>query len=237
MTNAVPTFTVQDWGAVAQVAATIITLVGVLGSFWLSVKALREVQTDRKLRQRPHLAFEPGGHQIAVRFVPAGKHIPGVNPAYVEKVFPHLPDGAESVRMVHNHYGHLKNFGSGPALLTHITWIPKLVWIGSEKFVLDDKKLSEPVYSRTLNKMPSCPSHIAEGAEAALSRLPTFIEKDFERKITRVEGHFLIECEDVFGETLSVRQTFHLFARYKEDPPHIHVTFSDLISGDDAKDA
>jgi hypothetical protein len=235
MTNAVSTLSVQDWGAVAQVAATIITLFGVIGSFWLSVKALREVQTDRKLRQRPHLAFEPGGHKIAVKFVQAGKHIPGVNPAYVAKVFPNLPDNAESVRMVQSHYGHLKNYGSGPALLTQITWIPKLVWVGSEKFVLDEKKLSEPSYSRVLNEMPSCPGHIAEGAEATLSRLPTFIEKDIERKITRVEGHFLIECEDVFAQTLSVRQKFHLFARYKEEPPHIHVTFSDLISEYDKK--
>ena len=244
MTNALSTLTVQDWGAVAQVAATLITFVGVLGSLWLSVKALREVQTDRKLRQRPHLAFETGGYQIPVEFVAAGKRIPGVNPAYVEKVLPNLPDGAESVRMVHkgknmeqSFYGHLKNFGSGPALLTHVTWIPKVVWVGSEKFDLDDKKLAEPVYSCSLNKMPSCPSHIAAGAEAELSRLPTFIEKDFERKITHVEGHLLIECEDVFAEALTVRQKFHLFARYKEDPPHIHITFSDLISGDDAKDA
>jgi hypothetical protein len=244
MTNAIPTLTIQDWGAVSQVVATLITFVGVLGSLWLSVKALREVQKDRKLRQRPHLAFEPGEHQIAVEFVADGKRIPGVNPAYVEEVFASLPDNAESVRIVHksrhhekSFYGHLNNFGLGPALLTHVTWIPKIVWIGSEKFVLDEQKLAEPVYRSELNQMPSCPSHIAPGAEAALSQLPTFIEKDFEKKITQVEGYFHIECEDVFGETLVVKQEFYLFARYKEDPPHVYVLFGDLISGDDEGDA
>ena len=244
MTNVLSTLTAQDWGAIAQVAATLIALVGVLGSLWLSVKALREVQKDRKLRQRPHLAFETGGHPIPVEFVAVGKRIPGVNPAYVEMVLPNLPDNAESVRMVHKGkdleqrcYGQLKNFGSGPALLTAVTWIPKVVWVGSEQFVLDVNKLAEPIYSSSLNKMPSIPSHIAAGAEAKLSRLPTFIEKDFDRKITRVDGHLLIECEDVFAEALTVRQKFRLFARYNEDPPHVHITFSDLISGDDATDA
>jgi hypothetical protein len=205
---------------------------------------LREVQLDRRLRQRPHLAFEPGGYQIPVEFVVAGKRIPGIDPAYVEKVLANLPDKAESVRLVHrprhfedSFYGHLKNFGSGPALLTHVTWIPSVVWVGSEKFVLDASKLAEPVYSGELNQMPSCPSHIAPDTEAALSRLPTFIEKDFEKKITQVEGLLHIECEDVFGETLVARQEFLLFTHYKEAPPHVHVTFGDLISGDDERDA
>jgi hypothetical protein len=245
MTNAIANLTIQEWASVAQVMATLVTFIGVLGSLWLSVKALREVQTDRKLRQRPHLAFETGGWKLPVEFVMAGKRIPGVNPAYVEQAFASLPNNAESIRLLDRKsqsgkpifYGQLKNFGSGPALLTHITWIPKVVWIGSEKFVLDDKKLSEPLYSGPLNRIPSCPSHIAPSAEAELSRLPTFIEKDFEKKITRVEGNLLIECQDVFAETLSIRQKFYLFTNYKENPPSVHITFGDLLLEKNKADA
>jgi len=50
-----------DYVAIAQIILPIITLIGIIVSMWLSVKALREVQTDRRLRQMPHLAFEPGG--------------------------------------------------------------------------------------------------------------------------------------------------------------------------------
>jgi hypothetical protein len=240
MTNVLASLTVQDWGLVAQIVATLATLTGVLVSLWLSVKALREVQTDRKLRQRPHLAFEMGGWKLPVEFVTAGKRIPGINPTYVESVFPDLPATAESVRLFNQKskhwrptfYGRLKNFGFGPALSTYITWIPKVIWIGSEKFVLDDKKLAEPIYSAKLNQMSTSPSHIAPGVEAKLSRLPTFIEKDVNKKITRVEGHILIQCEDVFAETLSVRQEFGLFTGYNESPPTVLIKFSYLIQNE-----
>lgn len=178
-----------EYSMLAQILLTIITFIGIIISMWLSVKALREVQTDRKLRQKPFLGFEPGGHRLPIEFLKAGKTIPGINPEYVQKVFPDLPDDAESVRLKHipregGHveillYGHLKNYGLGPALSTEVTWIPKAIWIDSEKFVVDDKKLLEPLYGKELNSMPSIPTHILPGEEAKLSRLPTFVDKDF----------------------------------------------------------
>ncbi|MCA1657770.1 MAG: hypothetical protein LC627_00555 [Verrucomicrobiaceae bacterium] len=228
--------TLLEWAAFAQVVATVVVLFGIIISLWMSVKALREVQLDRKLRQRPHLAFETGGWAFPVHFVVAGRRVPGVNPAYAEEVLVQIPPNAESVRIVESsdpktppYFGRLKNYGTGPALLTHVTWIAKEVWIGAEKFTVDSQKAAEPLYAAPLNYMPTIPSHIAPDAEASLSRLPAFIEKDYERKIRQVDGVLHIECEDVFREQISLKQQFHLFTRYTNNPPEIHVTFSDLV--------
>jgi len=228
-----------EYSELLQVLPTIIMSIGIIASIWLSIKALREVQTDRELRQSPYLEFEPGGHRLHIVFEKAGAAIPGINPEFAKKSFPNVPDDAESVRLkpVRNEdgsdgpllYGELRNYGLGPALSTEITWIPKEIWIGSEKFLLDGKKLLEPPYQRILNTMPSTPSHILPSKCASLSRLPTFIEKDFEKKITRVEGFFEIECKDVSGKKHVVKQEFHLFTGYKCEKPFFHVTFSHLL--------
>lgn len=228
--------TIVEWGAIAQVGATLVAAVGVIVSLWVSINTLREVQKDRKLRQRPHLAFETGGWCFAVEFVAAGRRVPGVNPAYAEKVLSTIPPNAESVRIKDTgdsksppFFGRLKNYGAGPALLTHVTWVAEEVCIGSDRFTIDSAKAAEPLYAADLNYVPAIPSHIAPGATAALSRLPAFIEKDHEKKITQVDGFLEIECQDVFGERLVIRQQFHLFTRYREQQPEVHVTFSDLI--------
>lgn len=91
----------SDYAALAQIVLTIITTVGIIASIWLSVRSLREVQMDRQLRQTPHLAFERGGNVVPVQFARAGKTIPGINPVYVEKMFPHLPVDAEAIRIRH----------------------------------------------------------------------------------------------------------------------------------------
>jgi hypothetical protein len=59
--------------------------------------------------------------------------------------------------------------------------------------------------------------------------LPTFINKDFERKISEVEGILLIECEDLYGGKHITNQEFFLFTYYGSESPAIHITFSDLI--------
>jgi hypothetical protein len=228
----------NEYGMLAQILLSIVSLVGIVTSMWLSIKALREVQTDRKLRQRPYLGFEIGGYDIPVEFRKAGKTIPGIDPDFVKKVFFDMPDDAESVRLKQKEnkdgsvellfYGQLRNYGLGPALTTTVTWVPEEIWLGSEKFALDKEKSLEPQYQEILNCMPSVPSHILPGKEARLARLPTFVEKDYKRRITRVEGTLRIECKDVFEEKHTVTQTFFLFTYYKSDQPHVHVTFSDF---------
>lgn len=233
------TLTLTDWGSIANVVVAIFTGVGVVASLFFSRKALREVQLDRRQRQSPHVLFERGGFRYPIKYVQAGKRIPGVNPKVVERLFPHLPEEAISVRLDEKknddgtidprRIGRLKNFGQGPALAVHVTWIPDKVWVGEEAFTLDKAKLEEPIYSKSLNTMPCVPGHIPPNDESGLSRLPTFIEKDTEKKLTRVEGVLLITCHDVFGQTHESKQEFSVFTGYKESSPWFHVTFGDLL--------
>ena len=230
--------TLQEWSAIAQVVLTAITFLGIVFSIFLSVRALREVQEDRRQRQRPHLAFETGGMRLPVEFVKAGRAIPGVDPEYVERVFKDLPPEAESVRLKDRKdedgsikpifFGHLTNYGLGPALETRVTWVPETLVVGSETFKLDSTKLNEPKYSRQLNNMPSWKQHIQPGEDSQLTRLPTFIEKDVEKKIKEVEGFLEISYQDVFGMYHTRQQDFYLGTGYSDEKPYIHVTFRRL---------
>ncbi len=232
-------FTLNDWSSIAQILIAVFTVLGVLISLYLSTKALREVQSDRQQRQKPHLAFERGGYRYSIKFVKAGKRIPGVNPKSVERLFPELPEDAESIRLNERKnddgtinpiwIGRLNNYGLGPALSTHVTWVPVELWVGNEQFKLDEKKRSEPVYSLSLNTMPTVPAHIQPSEESGMPRLPTFIEKDIEKKITRVEGTLIITAKDVFENLLECQQEFTIFTNYKDEKPWVHVTFGDLI--------
>lgn len=231
--------TLDQYNALAQIVLTGITLAGILVSMWLSVRALREVQVDRRLRQTPHLAFECGGIQLPIKFENVGKAIPGVDPAVVEKAFAHLPDDVESVRLRLGEpgqalfYGRLKNYGLGPALSVRVTWVPHEIWIGSEKSTIVQPNLSEPTYHQSFNTMPTIPSHIIPGEQAQLSRLPTFIDKDFEKKLKRVDGILEIACNDVFKNNHTSMQEFIIFTEYSSsESPYVHVTFGDLHLGE-----
>jgi hypothetical protein len=227
-----------EYSMLAQILLSIITFIGIVASIWLSIKTLREVQTDRKFRQKPYLGFEIGGYNIPIEFRRAGKTIPGIDPDVVKRMFPDIPEDAESIRIRQKEskdgsvemtfYGQLRNYGLGPALTTIVTWVAKEVWIESEKAPLDSQKLLEPQYQEVINCMPSVPSHILPNEGARLTRLPTFIEKDYKRAITRVEGILRIECRDVFEEKHVVTQAFYLFTYYVSGQPYVHVTFGDF---------
>jgi hypothetical protein len=231
-----------EYAMIAQILVATISFIGIVTSIWLSTRTLREVQTDRKLRQRPYLGFEIGGYDIPIESQKAGKTIPGIDPDFVNKMFPNIPEDAESIRikpkksehgnLMTTFYGQLRNYGLGPALSTTVTWVPEEIWTGPEKTILDNKKPTEPQYREVLNCMPSVPSHILPGKDAGLARLPTFIDKDYNKKITRVDGVLKIECKDVFGEKHLVTQAFYLFTYYTSDQPHIHVTFGDFVERD-----
>ncbi|HUW17884.1 MAG TPA: hypothetical protein VMW16_01115 [Sedimentisphaerales bacterium] len=231
--------TLLEWSALAGIALIIVTAAGIIGSLYMAGRALREVHTDRLLRQRPHPAFEGGGWRIPVEFIRAHKRIPGVNSDCVERVFADLPNDAESIcirnRKKQNGsiefvtFGNLKNFGPGPALETHVVWIPHRIKMGADTFEIDSRKRSEPRYSRGLNSMPTEPQHILPGGKARLGRLPTFIYMDIEKKISEVEGIFEIECEDVFGQKHKVHQQFYMETGYRVSPPFVHVTFLEVL--------
>ncbi len=229
-----------DYTAVAQIITSIVSVIGIVTSIWLSTRALREVQTDRKLRQRPFLGFDIGGYDMPIEFKKAGKTIPGINPEIVRKMFPDMPEEAESIRIkqekedehkshMTRFFGQLRNYGLGPALSTTVTWIPNRVWKGQQEQLSEKKELLEPQYMEIFNCMPSVPSHILPGNTAGLARLPTFIEKDYRKQIARVEGTLKITCKDVFGTEHTAEQAFYLFTDYTGNRPHIHVTFGDFV--------
>ena len=230
-----PQLTLAEWSAIAQIVATILIAVGVGVSIWVAVRTLREVEHDRKLRLRPYLVFDTGAHVIPVAFRKGGPFVPGVEPSYVEKIPAHLPSDGESVVIGESkdglsiHFGHLKNHGAGPAIEASVTWVPSRVWIGKESFAIDSTKLQEPLYSRSLNWMPLIPSHIEPGAKARLSRLPAFIVKDYDKKVTRVDGYLQISCQDIFAGAHEVKQEFRLFTKYASPSPEVTITFSDLV--------
>jgi hypothetical protein len=153
-----------------------------------------------------------------------------------------IPEDAESIRLNEKQnddgtinsfrIGRLKNYGLGPGLSTHVVWMPRQVWLGSELFEINAEKLKEPIYSSALNTMPSDNAHILSGEETGLTRLPTFIEKDFEKKISRVEGILIIKTTDVFGMKYSFSQEFTVFTNYSDERPWFHVTFGDLLIED-----
>lgn len=224
------------WSTVAQIVIAVFTVVGVLTSLYLSIRAITELKSDRHHRQTPHLAFEPGGHQFLIEFIKAGKRIPGIDPKYVESVFPDLHDDAESVRVKHKQlennriemvsYGRLRNYGLGTALDTKVIWVPNEIWFGSQKFKCDESKLSEPMYSKNLNSMPTDPRNILPNQEAKLHWLPTFIEKDTEKQVSKVTGELQIICTDVFKKLHIKVQNFYLYTKYQGEKPYVHVTFS-----------
>lgn len=233
------TLSLTDWAAIAQIVLMIATVTGVIFSIHLSVRAIREVQADRRLRQLPHLSFDHGGFKLPIQFIKTGRRIPGINPDYVEEAFKSMPEDAESIRINVTEskngtvkglfYGSLRNFGQGPALKTRVTYIPKSIEIGNDRFSLDKEKLNEPAYSRDLNSIPSSPSHINPGETAHISRLPTFIEKDWQKKISEAEGIIEISYSDIFNETHLSAQKVRIATYYKEDEPFIVITFGEAV--------
>ena len=235
------TWSLNDWSSVAQVVATLVSFVGIAVAIWLGIRASREMALDRRLRHRPYLAFEPGGHRVRIEFVTIGTSVPGVEPTAAKRLLGHLARDGESVALVRDdavpgsgRYGQLKNFGVGPGMQVRVEWVPERVFIGSDSFEVTADKRMEALYSRGLNAMPTLPSHVEPGGAAQLTRLPAFIVKDYDKKTTRVEGYFVISCRDVFGGEHKLEQTFHLFTHYREQKPTVRVTFSDPRSDESA---
>ena len=214
-------------GAVGEVAGAFFALIGVLVSLYMSIRALREIQADRRLNKAPYLAFEPGGQRYPIDFTlltEEEQREAGIstleNPSSIGLK-------TEGDRITYEYRG-LRNYGLGPAIHARIIWIPAKVWVGTESFQIDDTKLLELKYRRELNTIPASPGHILPNQEATFFRIPSFIQLDYERKITEVEGIIEIECLDIFRQKHVTRQRFYLHTGYKDDPPYIHFTFLEI---------
>lgn len=229
-----------DYIGIAAIILPVVTLIGIIVSMWLSVKALREVQIDRRIRHMPHLAFELGGEMLAIQFEKTGTNVSGIDRGYAKKVFKDIPENSESISLktkklengreqVISEYGKLRNYGTGPALSTEVTWIAKKVKVGVEDFKITEDKLKEPRYSGQLTCIPASPNSIMPGEIASFFRLPTFIQKDFEKKIKEVEGVIEIKCTDILGGNQSTIQEFRIFTDYESSEPSIVITFGHVI--------
>jgi hypothetical protein len=178
--------TLEKGAYLAQLSLAIITAIGVLVSLYFSTRSLREIVRDRHQRQRPHLAFEPGGFQYPIVFVKDG------------------PKGEELVRVV-----------------------AKEIWVGDERFEINQRKRQEPIYALSNNQVPTHPIHILPDGEAGLTHLPEFIVRDYEKKITRAVGVLLIETRDVFDSKIRFESSFRIVTNYKDANPNVIVTFGD----------
>ena len=222
-----------DYANIAQLVIAIATVGAVIAALTTTRKTLREVQYDRRLRQAPFLTFEPGGWGIPVTLVKTGLFIPGVNPAHVHEVFKDLKSDADTVQIKESDedpllYGRLINAGVGPALSVNILWVPEELKIGRDSFQVSSAKLTEPAYGSALNNMPAMPMMIAPGKTSEVSRLPSFIVMDIDRKLKKVSGRLEIACTDTSGTTYVAHQQFLLATDYQSEQPMIYVTFGDF---------
>jgi hypothetical protein len=227
--------TLANTADIAQIVIAIATALGVIAAFEATRRTLKEVQRDREARQAPFLSFTPGGWPIAIEFIDSRLAIPGVEPSYVRSVLKDFPGRLSRIDLKEDKnarpfYGRLQNSGVGAALDIEITWVTDQVKVGRDSFTIDDNKRKEPLYDAPLNTMPTLPSLLAPGAVGELTRLPSFIVMDIERKISEASGKLEITCLDVSGRKYETKQEFWLGTGYSENEPNVHVTFGDIVT-------
>ncbi len=126
-----------------SIIGPIITAVGIMISFWFSLKTLKEVRKEKVLAQKPYLLFQQGGVSDKAVFIKAGHTSPGFEPEAMQAMKKNVPQDAISVQrefLVDGKirlFGTIQNYGNGTAFNIRLTWIPKVVWINKEKFVID----------------------------------------------------------------------------------------------------
>lgn len=211
----------QMWVDIAQIITAIVTLIGVGLSFWISRKTLQEIQRDRVVGQRPFLLFDYGGYVSTINF----KKYEGDSNEYIELFWPPTGNGGVHVVTV----GKLKNLGTGPALDVRIRWIVEEVFIKGERFKIDKDKRKESQYLPNNNENPINKSHLYPNEESGFHLIPHFISFDFERKIERAGGYFIISYYDTFENKHETFQKFNVFTDYNNLSQGFHTTFSDLI--------
>jgi len=215
---------IKLWVDIAQIVTALIAIIGIALSFWFSRKTLKEAQQDRIYNQRPFLLFEYGGHVISIEFK---THQDGKT--YNHPLWPPIAGGPGLHIPT---FGHLKNFGTGPAIDITISWIVEEVHIKGEKFKIDKEKRKENQYAESWNTNPLRTTHLFAGQDTGIHLIPHFISVDFEHKIERADGYFIISYGDTFGHKYKTHQKFHVFTDYKHPEKGFHTTFSDLLKNE-----
>lgn len=224
------------WYYFFNIVAPIITSLGILVSFFISVKTLKEIKRDRVFSQKPFLMFKVGGYEEKVVYERIGKKSPGFNPTYIESEFKDMPNDAISIlrdclskEKTISTLGDLMNCGNGTAFEVEIVWVPKMIWLNGEKFVIDKEKSNEPKYNRANNTRRVWNYVLPPKEETGIVNWPMFIEKDYNLQITRVEGYFEIHYQDLLKNKYNTLQRFHIFTYYQKEIPSIHVTFCNVF--------
>lgn len=217
----------EKWYYIFNIFAPFITMLGIIISFWVSLKSLKEVRQEKVLAQRPYLLFWQGGMDDKAIFVKSGRTSPGFNPAVMQQVKKDIPQDAIAIQrdFLKSNFGTIQNYGNGTAFNITLTWVPKIIWINDEKFIIDRTKMKEVKYSKEFNTRCIGEFNLLPKQTTGIIHWPMFIEMDYNLCITRVEGFFQINYDDSFGNHYNTYQGYHMFTNYKDSNPTIHVTF------------
>ena len=223
--------TLNEWSSLVQIILVAITAVGIITSMYLSVKALREVQIDRKQRQKPHLGLSLFGMQVPIEFkkIPPRMLFRFMPNNLATKLMTDLPENAKCVSTksggIGIGIGEIINFGLGPALSVSINYI--VIELEGE---FDNVNLGDPIYRREFNRGSTFPSHILPRQKADIIEIPLFIILDIEQRIRKVKGIIEISCHDVFCEKHIVKQGFVLLTGYDRKEPMIQITWTENMA-------
>jgi hypothetical protein len=217
----------QLYAQIAQVAATVLTGVGIIISTGIGIRTVRELRADRSFRVQPRLLFDRGGEVVRCRLNDEGG-IPGIDPTIAGELLRNASPTARTC-IASRLWGKLTNHGTGSALDVRVTFITKNVIKADEQFRIDEKKLSEFPYHPLFNRIPAMPSNISPGSSAQFFRLPTPITVDFTGQIAQLEGLVSIEYQNIYGTQFEVQQNFRAFIERNNNPPEVTLTFSDEV--------
>jgi hypothetical protein len=212
---------------IAQVVASIGTLVAVACSIYIANKARQEVREDRRLRTHPVVVMEPGGYVVSVKRTPFNYRIPGKNPSSVERDFKHFPK--DGLRIDSEPFGHVRNIGQGPAVEVQLIFIPGRILIGDAELLLDTRKRAQPQYSAHWNVKVAMRHVLESGAESEIAGLPCFITLDFEDKISYAEGIIEITYRDLGARVHCTKQEFRYFNDELDTQRVYLMNFGDIL--------
>jgi len=209
----------DNWADASRIIIALFSVIGFIVSFYFSRKSLEELRLDRRKAQRPYLVFEGGGYLIHISFMQ-------VENESSSRVYPYKGDREGYVQ--NYKIGRLINYGPGTAFEIEIKWKAEDVWQNGQRLLVSDLPHDEKVnYTISNSTFPTNHTNLAKNQETWLLHFPYFITKDLERKITRIDGKLIIECNDSLGNKSTTIQVFRVFPRYSKK--ELTITFAEVI--------
>ena len=174
----------EDYASIAKIVIALFSVLGFGVSIYFSRKTLVELKRDRRLVNKPHLAFERGGYISHLQFDQI-KDEPG------KRVMPYSGEIEGYVRDYR--IGELKNYGTGTAFEIEVKWKIERIQIDGEFIQTDSLPENErKLYILERNRFVTNHGNLMKGEESWLLHFPNCITFDFARKIERADGRILI---------------------------------------------